>query len=83
MPNISPAQDHGREKVGKWGTQYMGCPTTRPDGTLIKVCMLDPRDPGTAVHQQERRIFVNAERGSRRLLAAIARFHPEHMRTSA
>lgn len=56
-----------------FGTMSMGCPHTRPDGTIVKVTMLDPRDPGFEAAGLAQRAARHAERGSRQLLEAIRR----------
>ncbi len=56
-----------------FGTQTLGCPETRPDGTIVKVTMLDPRDPGYHAAQEEERAAERASKGSAALLAAMKR----------
>ncbi|TXH12722.1 MAG: hypothetical protein E6R03_12400 [Hyphomicrobiaceae bacterium] len=56
-----------------FGTMTLGCPHTRPDGTIVKVTMLDPRDPGFEAAALTQRVAKRAERGSERLLEALRR----------
>ena len=56
-----------------FGTQTLGCPETRPDGTIVKVTMLDPRDPGYEAAQDDTRRVNRAKSGSDALLAAMKR----------
>lgn len=56
-----------------FGTISMGCPHTRPDGTIVKVTMLDPRDPGFEAAGLTERVARHAKVGSQRLLEAMRR----------
>lgn len=67
----SLAKNNGREAY--YGTQTLGCPTIRPDGKVVKVTMLDPRDPGYEAGWQDHIIKTQAARGSAALLAAMQR----------
>lgn len=56
-----------------FGTMTLGCPHTRPDGTIVKVTMLDPRDPGFEAAGLTERVSRHAQMGSQRLLEAMRR----------
>lgn len=74
MSDMLSAQDAKKNNPAIYfGTQTMGCPTVRPDGTIVKVTMLDPRDPGFAAQQDTERRDKRAKNGSAALLAALKR----------
>lgn len=58
-----------------FGTMSMGCPHTRPDGKIVKVTMLDPRDPGFEATALSERVAKHAKHGSERLLEALQRLN--------
>lgn len=73
MTTHQPAQGSYRKSPAYFGTQPLGCPTVRPDGTVVRVTMLDPRDPGFAAQQDTERRDKRAKNGSAALLAALQR----------
>jgi len=73
MTTHRPAQDARKTNIAYFGTQPLGCPTTRPDGKVVKVTMLDPRDPGYAADNAARLDAKRAKAGSDALLAAMKR----------
>lgn len=75
MTDIHPAQPAAKKNNPAicFGTQTLGCATTRPDGTIVKVTMLDPRDPGFEAAQEDKRRGERAKNGSAALLAAMKR----------
>lgn len=73
MTTHRPAQGARKTNIAYFGTQPLGYPETRPDGTVVKVTMLDPRDPGFAAQQDTERRDKRAKNGSAALLAAMKR----------
>lgn len=73
MTTHRPAQDARKTNIAYFGTQPLGCPTTRPDGKVVKVTMLDPSDPGFGADQHDRRAERDAKSGSAALLEALRR----------
>ena len=65
-----------------FGTQTLGQAETRPDGKIVRVTMLDPRDPGFVAEQDDKRRVASAEKGSDAMLAAINRMggYPSYAR---
>lgn len=73
MTTHRPAQDARKTNIAYFGTQTLGCPTVRPDGKVVKVTMLDPRDPGFAADNLSKLDAQRAKAGSNALVAAILR----------
>lgn len=79
MPNSNSAQPDAKKNnpTAYFGTQTMGCATTRPDGKIIRVTMLDARDPGFGADWGDYITQERARRGSEKLLAAILKLRAQ------
>lgn len=80
MPRLADPQAPETVKqidIWKWGEPTVGFATKRPDGRVVKVPILDPRDPGLADPNTPKTRERRAKEGSAALLAAIRKVRPE------